>query len=178
MKRNDYPVFDDNEDAMVMEAAPIPYGTYQSRSRKRSSTHGVVEEIVRPERLSSEVSSPRLIEMLEEGLPVSELEFLQKSLDIPMEKMLDVLGIAKSTLHRRRKGEQRLDTAQSDRVIRYARLKRRAVEVLESDIAARQWLKSPQYGLGGAVPLHYAQTEVGAREVEDLLGRVEYSVYS
>jgi uncharacterized protein (DUF2384 family) len=28
------------------------------------------------------------------------------------------------------------------------------------------------------VPLDYAETEIGAREVEDLLGRIEYGVYS
>jgi uncharacterized protein (DUF2384 family) len=39
-------------------------------------------------------------------------------------------------------------------------------------------LRSPQIGLGGAVPLAYAETELGAREVEDLLGRIEYGVYS
>ena len=33
-------------------------------------------------------------------------------------------------------------------------------------------------GLGGAIPLEYAETEVGAREVENLLGRIEYGVYS
>jgi len=43
---------------------------------------------------------------------------------------------------------------------------------------ARAWLKHPQVGLGGAVPLDYASTETGAREVEDLLGRIKYSVYT
>ena len=42
----------------------------------------------------------------------------------------------------------------------------------------RRWLTSPQVGLGGAIPLEYAETEVGAREVENLLGRIEYGVYS
>ena len=42
----------------------------------------------------------------------------------------------------------------------------------------RAWLKFPQRGLGGAVPLDYAQTEVGALEVERLLGRIQYSVYT
>ncbi len=54
----------------------------------------------------------------------------------------------------------------------------KAIEVLESAENARQWLASPQVGLGGAVPLEYAETELGAREVEDLLGRIEYGVYS
>ena len=49
---------------------------------------------------------------------------------------------------------------------------------MESEANARQWLNAPQFGLGGAIPLEYAGTEVGAREVEDLLGRIEYGVYS
>ena len=54
----------------------------------------------------------------------------------------------------------------------------KAVEVLESQENARRWLSAPHVGLGGAVPLEYAATEVGAREVDDLLGRIEYGVYS
>ena len=63
-------------------------------------------------------------------------------------------------------------------MVRFARLLGKAVGVLESEENARQWLSSPQFGLGGAIPLEYARTEVGAREVENLLGRIEYGVYS
>lgn len=138
----------------------------------------VVSSVVRPGQRRIAYNTAKLVDMLHQGLPVTELESLQESLDIPMEKLLNVLGISKSTLHRRRKTAQRLDTPESDRVLRFARLMRRAVDVMESHEAARLWLKSPQIGLGGTIPLDYAQTEVGAREVEDLLGRIEYSVYS
>jgi putative toxin-antitoxin system antitoxin component (TIGR02293 family) len=53
-----------------------------------------------------------------------------------------------------------------------------AASVMESLDDGRRWLNSPQVGLGGAIPLEYAETEVGAREVEHLLGRIEYGVYS
>jgi putative toxin-antitoxin system antitoxin component (TIGR02293 family) len=94
-----------------------------------------------------------------------------------MERLFPLLGISKATLHRRKAGG-RLAPAESDRVVRFARLMGRAVVVLESEATARQWLSSPQFGLGGAVPLEYAETELGAREVEDLLGRLEHGVYS
>jgi putative toxin-antitoxin system antitoxin component (TIGR02293 family) len=119
----------------------------------------------------------KLIEVLRVGLPVQELHDLQASLDVPMDKLFPMLGISKATLHRR-KAKGKLDPAESDRVVRFARLMGKAVEVMESEVNARQWLTSPQVGLGGAVPLEYAETEVGAREVEDLLGRIEYGVYS
>jgi putative toxin-antitoxin system antitoxin component (TIGR02293 family) len=118
-----------------------------------------------------------IIETLKSGLPVTELDALQNFLGLPMDKLVPMLGISKATLHRR-KIAGKLDTAESDRVVRFARLMGRAVEVMESEKNARQWLTAPQTGLGGAVPLEYAETEVGAREVEDLLGRIEYGVYS
>ena len=124
-----------------------------------------------------ELSPGKLIKAIRAGLPVRELERLQTSLDMPMDKLARKLGISKATLHRR-KARGRLGPAESDRVMRFARLMGKAVEVMESEAAARQWLNSPQVGLGGAAPLDYAETEVGAREVEDLLGRIEYGVYS
>jgi putative toxin-antitoxin system antitoxin component (TIGR02293 family) len=119
----------------------------------------------------------KMIELLRVGLPVQELTKLQVTLAVPMEKLVPMLGISKATLHRRKAGG-RLDQAESDRVVRFAKLMGKAIEVMESEESARQWLNSPQFGLGGAVPLEYAETEVGAREVENLLGRIEYGVYS
>jgi putative toxin-antitoxin system antitoxin component (TIGR02293 family) len=126
---------------------------------------------------SAELSSANIIRAIQAGLPIQELKDLQASLAVPMERLGPILGISKATLHRRQSG-QRLGPVESDRVVRFAKLMGRAIEVLESEENARQWLTSPQFGLDGAVPLEYAETEVGAREVEDLLGRIEYGVYS
>lgn len=126
---------------------------------------------------AADFTTPKLIKVLQLGLPVQELNDLQATLAVPMEKLVPMLGISKATLHRR-KAEGKLDPAESDRVVRFARLMGKAVEVMESEESARQWLTSPQFGLGGAVPLEYAETEVGAREVENLLGRIEHGVYS
>lgn len=115
--------------------------------------------------------------MVQAGLPVQELEQLLAALDVPMERLVLILGISKATLYRR-KAEGRLGLAESDRILRLALLMGKAVEVLESEENARRWLKSPQIGLGGVVPLDYSETEVGARQVEDLLGRIEHGVYS
>ena len=122
-------------------------------------------------------SPATVIQSLEAGLPVQELDDLRIGLDLPLEQLTPILGISKATLHRR-KAAGRLDTSESDRVVRFARLLGKAVTVLESEEHARRWLSSPQFGLGGAVPLEYARTEVGAREVENLLGRIESGVYS
>lgn len=106
-----------------------------------------------------------------------ELDDLRANLDLPMDRLAPMLGISKATLHRR-KNTGYLDSAESDRVLRFARLLGQAASVMESLDSGRRWLTSPQAGLGGAIPLDYAETEVGAREVENLLGRIEYGVYA
>jgi|SRR5208337_3138052 len=138
---------------------------------------GVVAYCLHETAVAAEYSTSKLVQVVEAGLPVEELEVLRAGLDLPMEQLASRLGISKATLHRRKR-TGRLEPGESDRVLRFARLAGKAVEVLETRENARRWLSSPQMGLGGAVPLDYAETELGAREVEDLLGRIEYGVYS
>jgi putative toxin-antitoxin system antitoxin component (TIGR02293 family) len=150
----------------------------QTGAESIRAEEGLVKYCVKGSGSAAQTFAPnRIVEKLRMGLHVGELDELQGNLDLPMERLAPMLGISKATLHRRRIAG-RLDPAESDRVVRFARLLGRAVEVLESEENARKWLKSPQVGLGGAVPLEYAETEVGAREVEDLLGRIDYGVYS
>ena len=118
-----------------------------------------------------------LIRQIQKGLPFSDLKVLQDSIDMPFEQLAAKLSISRSTLQRRR-AAGRLSPDESDKVLRFSRLLRQAADLFGDIDKGRAWLKHPQYGLGGAVPLDYAETEIGAREVENLLGRMKYGVYS
>jgi putative toxin-antitoxin system antitoxin component (TIGR02293 family) len=118
-----------------------------------------------------------MIERINKGLPYGELEHLRSEIDEPMDSLVRQLSIPRSTLQRR-KAERRLSPQESERMMRYWKILRQAVDLFGSIDRARAWLKYPQFGLGGAVPLEYARTEIGAREVEGLLGRIDYNVYS
>src|SRR6266516_5448266 len=118
-----------------------------------------------------------MIRRIQKGLPFSDLKALQDSIDMPFEQLAAKLALSRSTLQRR-KANGRLSPDESDKVMRFARLLEHATDVFGDIEKARVWLKHPQYGLGGAVPLDYAETEIGAREVDNLLGRIDYGVYS
>ena len=118
-----------------------------------------------------------LIRKIQKGLRFSELETLQSTIDLPFEQLAAKLAISRSTLQRR-KAAGRLSPDESDKVMRLSRLLEHATNVFGDIERARAWLKFPQRGLGNAIPLDYAETEVGAQEVDDLLGRIEYSVYT
>lgn len=122
-------------------------------------------------------TQPPLVERLRSGLPMAEFRCLLDLLSIPEEELGRLLGISPATLHRRKKAGH-LGTPESERIVRFARLFGRAMEVFESELAARDWLKAPNPGTAEESPLSYADTEYGAREVENLLGRLEHGVFS
>lgn len=66
----------------------------------------------------------------------------------------------------------------SDQSERVARIIAKAVEVLGSLEQAQAWLKSPNRALGGEVPLDLLDTEIGARQVDEILIRLDFCLFS
>jgi len=106
-----------------------------------------------------------------------EFRRLQDLLRIPEEELGRYLGISPATLHRRKKSGH-LETPESERIVRFARLFGICMEVFTHKDTAREWLKSPNPGTAQESPLSYADTEFGAREVENLLGRIDHGIFS
>lgn len=117
-----------------------------------------------------------IIKRLKEGLPISAFDKLQGAMDLSGADLARVVNIAPRTLARR-KITGKLQSDESERLLRIGVLFDRAKEVLGGRDAARTWLKSPKRALAGRTPLEYADTEPGAREVEDLIGRIEHGVF-
>jgi len=120
----------------------------------------------------------QLVRKVEKGLSFRAFERMQANLGMPAQRLAELVDISPRTLARRRE-RGLLDAAQSDRLLRASRLLGGAIELFEGDDeAARNWLRTPQRGLGGEIPLDLARTELGAREVERLIGRLEHGVFA
>jgi putative toxin-antitoxin system antitoxin component (TIGR02293 family) len=111
------------------------------------------------------------------GLPYAALESVARRFDLPQETLVRVLRLPARTLARRKK-ESRLRPDESDRLLRLGRVASYAEEVLGTREKAGRWLRTPNRALGGAVPLELLDTDLGAQQVEQILGRVEYGVFS
>lgn len=117
-----------------------------------------------------------LVRLVHAGIPMSRLEHFQKTSGLSWAVIGRWVGIPPRTLVRRQ-SQGRLRTDESDRVLRAASVFDRAVELFEGDVAgARQWLQESQRALGGVAPLEFSSTDIGAREVEDLIGRLEHGI--
>ena len=118
-----------------------------------------------------------LIRSIKSGLPVRVFRALAEALSVSDATLAASAGISGTTLTRRKRAGY-LTPTESEHVLRIATLLERAAQVFENVQDAADWLKTPNLSLSDVTPLDYADTEIGAREVENLLGRIDHGVYS
>lgn len=116
--------------------------------------------------------------LVRSGLPFSAISRFHKASGLTMDRVKQAARISEGSFARRKKSG-RLSPEESERLLRLARVFERALFLYDGDqIGARQWLETPIPALGNESPLDVARTEPGAREVEDLIGRIEHGIVS
>jgi putative toxin-antitoxin system antitoxin component (TIGR02293 family) len=111
------------------------------------------------------------------GLPYSALQALADRLGVPVGALADALGVPVRTLARRR-AAGRFTATESDRLVRLGRIAALAEQVLGDRDRAVRWLQRTNRALGQRVPLRQLDTDLGTREVEAVLLRIEHGVHS
>lgn len=119
-----------------------------------------------------------LAQLVRRGLPAGSVTALAGKLGMANSVLSRKLGIPQRTLTRRLGQRSLLTTGESDRTVRMARVYAHAVEMIGDRDKALEWLRTPNRALGGERPLDQLDTDVGARTVEDILGRIAYGVFS
>lgn len=123
-------------------------------------------------------SRTEILLKIKKGLDFAVIAQLEHELQASQKELAQALSIPITTLARRKK-EGCLHADESDRVVRLAQLKDAALALMQGDnSAAISWLRTPLAILAGETPLEHASTELGARDVEDLIGRLRYGVFS
>ena len=123
----------------------------------------------------AEAASPfEAVQAVRTGLPVTTVDALLESGQLTAAE-LDRLAIPRKTLaHRRQNG--RLSPEQSDRLLRIMRVLELAGEVFGNPEKAKIWLRRPSKPLRDQAPLDLLDTDIGAREVEKLLGHIAHGI--
>jgi putative toxin-antitoxin system antitoxin component (TIGR02293 family) len=123
-----------------------------------------------------QLTSPlAIIRGIERGLTVTVLDRVSRRV-APSDVNFKYHIVPKATLARRKKGEQgRLSIDESDRLVRLVKVWMFAREAWGSDEEARAFLFRPHAMLEGRKPMDVMlRTDLGARLVEDILGRLKY----
>jgi putative toxin-antitoxin system antitoxin component (TIGR02293 family) len=117
------------------------------------------------------------VTLIRGGIPAAAVDSLTKLLSLTQAEFSAVLGIPERTLARRKK-EGVLNAEESAKLVRLARVVRRAMEVFGGLETAVDWLKHANRSLGGQSPLSLMDTDIGAEGVMDTLGRIEHGVFA
>ena len=134
----------------------------------------VIEELGGERTLGRRLSSDRdLREAIREGFRSAVVEKLMRSSGLTLKELASALDLSPRSLQRRR-SSGRLERHESDRLYRLARIVAIANEYLGDRERALRWLRHPNRTLSGIAPLAAIDTELGAREVENILGRIAY----
>jgi putative toxin-antitoxin system antitoxin component (TIGR02293 family) len=142
--------------------------------RMVNELHAVVGELGGSAGLGRAVHSEEdMSAAIRAGFPHTAVEGLLESSGLSLREVATSLDLSLRSLQRR-KGQGRLARYESDRLYRLARLVALAEYFLGSRQLAIDWLKRPNYVLGGVAPLSVVDTELGARQVENILGRIGY----
>jgi len=143
-------------------------------------TSGIIAEVLGGKKVlgRSIKSFAELAELIRKGLPAGSLVVLGEKLELKNAALSEKLGIPQRTLTRRLSQHSRLTAAESDRTVRLARVYATAVEMIGNAEKAATWLRTPNRALGGELPIDQLDTDLGTKEVENILGRIAYGVYS
>ena len=119
------------------------------------------------------VNVDQLRETVKAGLPYASLEALIGKFGLAREEAAAALHLPQRTIARRKK-EQKLQADESDRLLRLARVGAQAAATLGGEEKAVQWLRRPNRALGNRAPLDLIDSDIGTRQVEEVLGRIEH----
>ena len=119
-----------------------------------------------------------LADSIRKGLPSSALVAFSKKTRISEETIIRLLTVPERTWRRKLAERKPFTQLQSDRLFRIAQIVARATEVLGDRARAVRWMTEENRALGGARPLELLDTEIGEAQVRDVLGRIDYGLFS
>ena len=157
-------------------------GLKQSTLRRWAPAPGTTENGSAAERLTVGVlgiQDGRLATVsgaIQAGFRFGAFSRLANILGVDQRVLAGLLGISAGTLARRRE-KNRFSPYESDRMWMLLRLYLRAVQVLGSAVAAREWLSAPLPALGRRSALEVTTDAAGAERALGVLGQIHHGVF-
>ena len=144
------------------------------RRQMVNELHAVVQELGGEPTLGRAIANDHdMREAIRKGFPPAVVERLMQASGLTLKELASSLDLSPRSLQRRR-NSGRLAPFESDRLYRLARIVALAQEYLGGHERAVRWLKQPNRALGSLAPVAALDTELGARQVENVLGRIAF----
>jgi putative toxin-antitoxin system antitoxin component (TIGR02293 family) len=111
------------------------------------------------------------------GVTKNALEQLKAKTDLDYDKLAKILAVGRATLINK-KGAEKFSYSLSEKIVGLADIYSYGYEVFEEEDRFNEWMFRPNRALDGETPFNLIDNQFGREEVRDLIGRIEYGVYS
>ena len=134
----------------------------------------IVKDSAKPE---WQMTAFEKMDLVREGISKKDLESLKIKANLDYDKLSTLLSTTRATLINK-KGSDNFSAALSERIVSIADLYSYGFEVFEDKAKFNQWIFSPNKALGGKLPFELLDNQFGREEVKNVIGRIDYGVYS
>ncbi len=118
------------------------------------------------------------ISLIRQGLPYAALAHFLKKSGLQQQELAAIFQVSTRTVQRLNP-QAKLSPQMSEKLLALNDLYQQAQEVLgENGPPITAWLRQPVVALGNLAPLSLLDTFDGLKEVQNVLGRLAYGVYS
>lgn len=117
------------------------------------------------------------METLRLGVTKTDLVKLKSRTELDYDKLAKALSVTRATLINK-KGVEKFNPTLSERIIGLADIYSYGYEVFEDTDRFNQWMFRANQALGGKAPYDVIDNQFGREEVKNIIGRIDYGVYS
>jgi putative toxin-antitoxin system antitoxin component (TIGR02293 family) len=119
-----------------------------------------------------------VLPLVRHGLPAAMFEQVAATLGLSSTSLAAKLGIARRTVTRKRGNGAPLSSETSEKLLRVARIRNLGRLLFSTDQAVSEWLSKTDTALGDMAPIDVLDTDLGAREVENLLRSLAHGQFA
>ncbi len=147
---------------------------YRKRIKRENQTGRFIEHLAGSRGM---LTTTQKMEISKGGITKKELELLKTLAGLDYTTIAKILSVTRATLINKRKTEK-FNTALSERIVGLADLYTYGIKVFGGKEIFNLWMNEPNRALGGKTPLDIIDSQFGREEVKNVIGRIEYGVYS
>lgn len=125
----------------------------------------------------SQLTAFEKMHIVKDGVSKKDLELLKSKTDLDYTMLAKALSVTRATLINKKRGEK-FNVNLSERIVGMADLYSYGFEVFESEERFNHWMAKPNKALAGKAPYDLIDNQFGREEVKNLIGRIDYGIYS
>lgn len=150
------------------------YRARNSSAHKEAFSCVIVEEAAIAEWQMTPIEK---MDLVREGINKKDLEKFKSKAKLDYDKLAILLATTRATLINK-KGKENFSASLSERIVSIADLYSYGFEVFEDQDKFNEWVFKPNKALGGKQPFELLDNQFGREKVKNVIGRIDYGVYS